>query len=110
MPTMGRDLSYGGGSELTRRRFLAALSVATVAGVGLARCSVGAPQRNIAKAAAAASPVPDTPVAVRVPLPAGGALSSLPGHGDLLALTVDDGVSTDVVRLYTQFAKDTGVR
>jgi peptidoglycan/xylan/chitin deacetylase (PgdA/CDA1 family) len=110
MPKTGRDLSDGGGSELTRRRFLAALSVATVAGVGLARCSVGAPQRNIAQAAAAGPPVPDTPVAVRVPLPAGGALSSLPGQGDLLALTVDDGVSTDVVRLYTQFAKDTGVR
>ncbi len=30
--------------------------------------------------------------------------------GDLLALTVDDGVNTEVVRLYTQFAKDTGVR
>ena len=37
-------------------------------------------------------------------------LSSLPGDGDLLALTVDDGVNSDVVRMYTQFAKDTGVR
>jgi peptidoglycan/xylan/chitin deacetylase (PgdA/CDA1 family) len=37
-------------------------------------------------------------------------LSVLPGRGDLLALTVDDGVSSDVVRLYTEFAKDTGVR
>jgi peptidoglycan/xylan/chitin deacetylase (PgdA/CDA1 family) len=46
----------------------------------------------------------------RVALPGGGALTRLPGHGDLLALTVDDGVNTDVVRLYTQFAKDTGVR
>ena len=46
----------------------------------------------------------------RIALPGGGALSSLPGQGDLLALTVDDGVNTDVVRLYTQFAKDTGVR
>jgi peptidoglycan/xylan/chitin deacetylase (PgdA/CDA1 family) len=36
-------------------------------------------------------------------------LSSLPGD-DLLALTVDDGVSSDVVRLYTEFARDTGVR
>ena len=34
----------------------------------------------------------------------------LPGGSDSLALTVDDGVSSDVVRLYTQFAKDTGVR
>ena len=34
----------------------------------------------------------------------------LPGHGDLLAITVDDGVNTEVVRAYTQFAVDTGVR
>lgn len=37
-------------------------------------------------------------------------LSTLPGQRDAFALTVDDGVNTDVVRLYTQFAKDTGVR
>jgi len=43
-------------------------------------------------------------------LPGGAVLSRLPGDGDLLAWTVDDGVDTDVVRLYTQFAKDTGVR
>ena len=46
----------------------------------------------------------------RIPLPGGGVLTSLPGDGDLLALTVDDGVSSEVVRLYTEFAKDTGVR
>ena len=39
-----------------------------------------------------------------------GCLSSLPGDGDLLALTVDDGVSSEVVQAYTQFAKDTGIR
>jgi hypothetical protein len=37
-------------------------------------------------------------------------LSVLPGQGDLPALTVDDGVTSDVVRLYAKFAKDTGVR
>jgi hypothetical protein len=37
-------------------------------------------------------------------------LSVLPGQRDLLALTVDDGVNSDVVRLYTEFAKGTGVR
>ena len=46
----------------------------------------------------------------RIALPGGGELSQLPGDGDMLALTVDDGVNSDVVRLYTQFAKDTGVR
>jgi peptidoglycan/xylan/chitin deacetylase (PgdA/CDA1 family) len=110
MPTNGRNLSNSAGPELTRRRFLAALSVATVAGVGLARCAVGGPPRNVASAGAAEPPAPFSPVAVRVPLPGGGALSSLPGQGNLLALTVDDGVNSDVVRLYTQFAKDTGVR
>jgi peptidoglycan/xylan/chitin deacetylase (PgdA/CDA1 family) len=45
-----------------------------------------------------------------LPLPDTGLLSVLPGQGDLLALTVDDGVDSDVVRRYTQFAKDTGIR
>jgi peptidoglycan/xylan/chitin deacetylase (PgdA/CDA1 family) len=45
-----------------------------------------------------------------VVLPGGAVLNKLPGNGDLLAWTVDDGANTDVVRLYTQFAKDTGVR
>ena len=54
--------------------------------------------------------LPPPPPATRVALPGKGVLSVLPGQGDLLALTVDDGVSSDVVRLYTQFAKDTGVR
>jgi peptidoglycan-N-acetylglucosamine deacetylase len=111
MATNERNFIRGAGSELTRRRFLAALSVATVAGVGVARCAVGGPPRSVAAASAAAEqPTRPSPVAVRVPLPGGGALSSLPGQGNLLALTVDDGVNSDVVRLYTQFAKDTGVR
>ena len=37
-------------------------------------------------------------------------LRQLPGNGDLLALTVDDGTNSEVVRAYTQFAKDTGIR
>lgn len=101
------------GTELTRRHFIAALSVATLSGVGLSRCSFGA-QREVVAASeqvAATSPelLPPPPRAARIQLP-GGVLSSLPGAGDLLALTVDDGVNSDVVRAYTQFAKDTGVR
>jgi peptidoglycan/xylan/chitin deacetylase (PgdA/CDA1 family) len=53
--------------------------------------------------------LPPPPPTLRIPLP-GGVLSSLPGNGDMLALTVDDGVSTEVVQAYTQFAKDTGIR
>lgn len=52
---------------------------------------------------------PPAPVS-RIALPGGGDLTKLPGDGDLLALTLDDGVSSEVVRLYTQLAKDTGIR
>ncbi len=54
--------------------------------------------------------LPPPPAASRLVLPEKGVLSVLPGQGDLLALTVDDGVNTDVVRLYAEFAKRTGVR
>jgi peptidoglycan/xylan/chitin deacetylase (PgdA/CDA1 family) len=114
-------------SDHNRRWFLAALAAATVAGSGAARYLLGsAPQPAAAPVAPPYTRVPVAPVGAttpapvnpvlpppggpRVALPGGGVLSSLPGNGDLLALTVDDGVNTDVVRLYTQFAKDTGVR
>jgi peptidoglycan-N-acetylglucosamine deacetylase len=112
-------------SELNRRRFLGALSAAVlggVAGMGAPRGVLGGPpQTPMAAAAAVASPPgvgnvgagellpPPAPI-VRVALPGGGVLNKLPGDGNLLALTVDDGVNTDVVRLYTEFAKDAGVR
>lgn len=54
--------------------------------------------------------LPPPPATARIPLPGGGTLSALPGRGDLLAITVDDGVNAEVVRAYTQFATDTGVR
>jgi len=101
-----KPITYAG-TELTRRHFLAGLSVATLAGVGLARCTVGA-QPRVAQAATAPAELPV--LAARMPLPGGAALSSIPGDGNLLALTLDDGVNSDVVRLYTQFAKDTGLR
>jgi peptidoglycan-N-acetylglucosamine deacetylase len=101
-------------SELNRRRFLGTLAATVVAGVGIARATVGA--RSIAQAVPAPPPPGPEPLLAppvpggRVRLPGGGALTVLPGDGDLLALTVDDGVNSEVVRLYTQFAKDTGVR
>ena len=91
--------------------------------MGVARGVFGDPPRTLtAAAAAAASPHPaggkvipaaslSQPAPIeRVPLPGGGVLNKLPGDGNLLALTVDDGVNTDVVRLYTEFARETGVR
>ena len=108
-------------SELARRRFLASLAAATLGGVGLAHYSMDIPgpqQRRVTlptRPVARTSPIqrdllPPPPPGARVPLPGGGLLYSLPGDGDMLALTVDDGANTDVVRLYTQFAADTGIR
>jgi peptidoglycan/xylan/chitin deacetylase (PgdA/CDA1 family) len=55
--------------------------------------------------------LPPPPAAARVTIPGGGVLSALPGPGgDLLALTLDDGVDTAVVRGYCQLARDTGIR
>ena len=107
-------------SELDRRRFLVAVA-ATVAVTGISWSSANGPKETVARADVLGSaPNPVTPVlprllpppgrASRVTLPGGAVLNKLPGNGDLLAWTVDDGANTDVVRLYTQFAKDTGVR
>jgi peptidoglycan-N-acetylglucosamine deacetylase len=113
-------------SELNRRRFLAALSATVLGGIGgmgAPRGVLGGPPQTSTAAAAAVAPppggggevvagalLPPPAPSVRVALPGGGVLNKLPGNGNLLALTVDDGVNTDVVRLYTEFAKDTGVR
>ena len=108
-------------SELNRRKFIAGLAVAIVSGVGMARCEVGAVPRVLAAARepgpAAAPPglrlpglVPPPDPELRIKLPGRGTLWSLPGNSDSLALTLDDGVDSDVLRMYTQFAKDTGLR
>jgi peptidoglycan-N-acetylglucosamine deacetylase len=119
-PSTRRGVRLAISPELSRRRFLGALAAATVAGVGAARLMVDPQPRTFARAVApnAATSGPTAPAALlpppslstRIPLPGGGALSKIPGHGDLLALTVDDGANSEVVRAYTQFAKDTGVR
>jgi peptidoglycan/xylan/chitin deacetylase (PgdA/CDA1 family) len=110
-------------SHPNRRRFLGALSAAVLAGVGIEQGVFRDPPHTLTAAAAAAPPphpasgtpfraaVSSQPAPIeRVPLPGGGVLNKLPGDGNLLALTLDDGVNTDVVRLYTQFARDTGIR
>ena len=105
-------------SDLDRRRFLASLAAATVAGVGLAHATIDtkklrhAEMETVPAAAQTSSAglLPPPPASARVPLPGDGVLFNLPGDGDMMALTVDDGVNSDVVRLYTQFAKDTGIR
>ncbi len=42
--------------------------------------------------------------------PPAGVLTSLPGEGNQLALTVDDGTSSPVVAAFAQFCRDTGTR
>ena len=49
------------------------------------------------------------PTLQRVPLP-GGRLGALPGDGNLLALTVDDGVDSAVVAAYANWIADSGMR
>ncbi|MEO9221558.1 MAG: polysaccharide deacetylase family protein [Mycobacteriaceae bacterium] len=108
-----------------RRRFLTLLAAATMATAAACDSKPDTPAGP--KAAAETPPAPPVPpvrpasltppsllppplASSRVALPGGATLTKLPGNGDLLAFTVDDGVSSDVVRLYTQFAKDIGIR
>jgi len=60
-------------------------------------------------AAAGAAPVRWQIPLGKVPAPA-GVLTRLPGDGNQMALTVDDGNSTPVVAAFAQFAYDTGAR
>lgn len=106
--------------EFDRRRFMIAIA-ATIAVTGISWRGAGTPQAMSAGTGSPGpAPNPTGPALPgllpppgrqsRIELPNDGVLSKLPGEGDLLAWTVDDGVDTDVVRLYTQFAKDTGIR
>ena len=56
-------------------------------------------------AAAEAAPIPLGPVTAPAAV-----LTRLPGGGNNIALTVDDGVSTEVVGAFAQFARDSGTR
>jgi len=49
------------------------------------------------------------PNIVRVKVP-GGTISAIKGNKNMLALTVDDGISSVVVREYANFAQRTGMR
>lgn len=101
--------------EVTRRQFVIGL-LASASLVGTSS-AIAMSQTNAPSAATKALPppidaaplLPPPPPTARVPLP-GGELTKLPGKGDLLAITVDDGVNSEVVRLYAQLAKDTGIR
>lgn len=100
-------------SELDRRRFLVAVAATVAATAAVARVPVthadvlgSAPDPGQLPPNLLPPPDPGS----RLPLRRGATIKQLPGTGDLLAWTVDDGADTEVVRAYTQFAKDTGVR
>jgi peptidoglycan-N-acetylglucosamine deacetylase len=76
-----------------RRTVLAAIAVGTIAVVTRGPAALASPMMPQAKVAA--------PV---------GVLTRLPGDGNQLALTVDDGASSPVVAAFAQFCRDTGTR
>ena len=101
---------------MERRGFLLALA-AGLTGVALGR---GIPDpvdlRAAPKKAPARAPVPAAAVTavglpdlVPVPPPA-GVVSGLPGGGSDIALTIDDGTSSEVVAAFVAFAAHSGVR
>jgi peptidoglycan/xylan/chitin deacetylase (PgdA/CDA1 family) len=81
--------------DMDRRTMLCAIAAVFLAATSRAAASAGAVRWKI-------------PL-VKVPAPA-GVLTRLPGDGNQMALTVDDGVSVPVVGAFAQFAHDTGTR
>jgi peptidoglycan/xylan/chitin deacetylase (PgdA/CDA1 family) len=112
-----------------RRRFLVRVALG-VLGLGLGAGAVAAgdavagglrpaphprdvgaprPRPHPVPVAARLPPYFEPPVLTKVALP-GGTLYGLPGSGNLLALTVDDGASSEVVAAYTELSRRTGMR
>lgn len=69
----------------------------------------GRPQPTAPIAPIAVETPPQAPVLARIPAPS-EAITALPGDGQLLAWTVDDGASSAVVAAYAAFAAETGTR
>lgn len=114
MPGVTKVTHVTGGPTLSRRGILLGL-MGAVAAVAVAGCGTEASSHAAQPPGPPPPPewpplLPPPPAQARVMLPGGGVLSTIPGPGDLLALSLDDGVDTDVVRAYAQLAKDTGIR
>jgi peptidoglycan-N-acetylglucosamine deacetylase len=82
--------------DFDRRTLLCAITVGVIATISRAPASSADPIRW------------EIPLG-RIPPPA-GVLARLPGDGNQLALTVDDGASVPVVGAFAQFCRDTGTR
>ena len=114
---------------MDRRRFLTRVGLGVLGlGLGAAAITAGdvvaggllpAPHpRGIGAPRAQPRPLPDAaklppyfepPHLTKVALP-GATLYGLPGPGNLMALTVDDGASSEVVAAYTELSRRTGMR
>lgn len=101
-----------------RRCFLAILAAGATAAVTGCSKAYGGDTVTLSESVAPAHPAPaqappsllgPPPRATRIVVPP-GALTAIPGPGNNIALTVDDGADADVVGAYIQFAKDTGAR
>ncbi|MGY1725213.1 polysaccharide deacetylase family protein [Blastococcus sp. SYSU DS0533] len=107
---------------MDRRRFLLALA-AGVAGTAVAHGArgLGAPGAAFGGPTAAPPQPAGEPAArwrqvhrgvpgVEPQAPPTGVVDALPGEEDLLALTIDDGTSSEVVAAFARFAADSGTR
>ncbi len=98
---------------VNRRAFLAALAAGAVSLTVGCTTDGSATSQSGPPAQPARPPTPSLPgpppASARVPVPP-GPLTAIPGPGNNLALTVDDGADPAVVAAYIQFAKDTGAR
>lgn len=102
---------------MDRRHLLSLLAAGTAA--ALTGCTTQADGEPLFDRGPAAGPVVPPPApAPQLPPPPGGpktpipasTITALPGAGNSMALTVDDGASPEVVGAYIKFAKDTGAR
>jgi peptidoglycan/xylan/chitin deacetylase (PgdA/CDA1 family) len=108
----GRGLRASYLPAVDRRQFLVALA-AGLAGASLVHGAgaLGEADPVPAPAPPPAAPVPpvSAPPADVLPPPA-GVVDTLPGDGNALALTIDDGTSSEVVAAFAALAADTGIR
>jgi peptidoglycan/xylan/chitin deacetylase (PgdA/CDA1 family) len=95
---------------MERRRFLLLLA-AGLAGTAVGRGTAGLVDPTLAPVSTAAAAEPVAPAALPSVVPAPtGIVSELPGDGTSLALTIDDGTSSEVVGSLCRFVQDSGVR
>ena len=101
----GLELANGTDGATTDATTAAGTSAAGTSAAGTSDLTTEPPPTPVPPVTTTATP-PPIPT---VPAPT-GTITALPGQGSLLALTVDDGTSSEVVATYTRFCADSGVR